>query len=127
MDIFSKPGLPPHTHTHAPSPTSDNGKLSLSSPLQAWGFKIALVLLALSTGPAVALVVSSIFDQTSANCSFIKLSLATQYLSAIHFLSRFRSTHPNTIVFILGRVVNLEACSLSQTAPLHDRPQKASF
>lgn len=82
----------PHTPTHnALPPTLDNGNLALSSPLQTWGYKIALGLLALGT--AVSLVVSSVFDQTSVNCSFIKLSLATQYLSAVHFLPRFRLIH----------------------------------
>lgn len=83
---------------------SGNGNLSLSLPPQAWGCKIALALLALGT--AVSLLVSNVFDQTSVNCSFIKLSLATLYLSTILLLPRFRLIYPNTVVFILGRVVN---------------------
>lgn len=80
----------PHTYR---TPSLGNSNVSLSLPLQAWGYKISQALLALTT--VTSLVVSSLFAQTSVNCSIIKLSLVTHYLSAIYFLSRFRLIHPD--------------------------------
>ena len=49
-------------------------------------------------------------------------SLGHTYLSATHFLPRFRQTHPRARMFILGRVA---ACKyVLWCTPFHDHPQK---
>ena len=49
-------------------------------------------------------------------------SLGHTYLGAIHFLRRFRQTHPYTVMFILGRVATCKY--VLWCTPFHDHPQK---
>ena len=49
-------------------------------------------------------------------------SLGHTYLGAIHFLPRFRQTHPCTMMFILGRVATCKY--VLWCTPFHDHPQK---